>query len=86
MPQAQVRISETEGLQEALKLGLGICQVPDLLVQDELRSGELVEVLPSCRPEVMPINVIYPSGRLVPARVRVAIEALDALRRRAATW
>jgi hypothetical protein len=49
----------------------------------ELARGELVELLHSCRPEAMPINLVYPSGRLVPARVRVAIEALTALRRRA---
>ena len=81
-PQPYVRVNETEGLLEALKMGLGLCQVPDLLVADELARGELVEILPSCRPEPMPISIVYPSGRLLPARVRVAIEALDALRRR----
>lgn len=81
-PQPFVRVNETEGLLEALKLGLGLCQVPDLLVADELARGEIVEVLPSCRPEPMPISIVYPSGRLLPARVRVAIKALDALRRR----
>jgi DNA-binding transcriptional LysR family regulator len=82
-PQPHVRVNETEGLVDALKLGLGVCQVPDLLVQDELARGELQELLPSCRPEPMPINVVYPSARLVPARVRVAIAALEALRQRA---
>ncbi len=81
-PTPGVRISETEALVDALKLGLGLCQVPDLLVADELAGGELVEVLPSCRPEPMPISIVYPSGRLLPARVRVAIEALEALRLR----
>ena len=81
-PQPVVRVNETEGLLEALKLDLGLCQVPDLLVATELLRGELVEVLPSCRPEPMPISIVYPSGRLLPARVRVAIEALDALRHR----
>lgn len=81
-PQPFVRVNETEGLLEALKLGLGLCQVPDLLVADELARGEIVEVLPSCRPEPMPVSIVYPSGRLLPARVRVAIKALDALRRR----
>ena len=75
-------IDDSEGLVDALKLGLGLCQVPDLLVDDELARGELVELLPSCRPEPMPINVVYPSGRLLPARVRVAIDALEALRQR----
>lgn len=81
-PQAHVQVNETEGLLAALKLGLGICQVPDLLVSDELSRGELVELLPSCRPEPMPISIVYPSARLLPARVRVAIEALTALRQR----
>lgn len=81
-PQAAVRINETEALITALRLNLGICQVPDLLIRDELASGQLVELLPSCRPEPMPINLVYASGRLMPARVRVAIAALEALRQR----
>jgi len=83
-PTSHVRVNETEGLVEALRLGMGLCQLPDLLVADELARGELVEVLPSCRPESMPISLVYPSGRLLPARVRVAIEALEALRQRGA--
>ena len=81
-PQPHVRIGETETLVAALKLGMGLCQLPDLLVEDELVRGELREVLPSCRPQPMPIHLVYPSGRLVPARVRVALEALEALRGR----
>jgi LysR family transcriptional regulator, regulator for bpeEF and oprC len=82
-PSPQVRIGETEALVQAAKLGLGICQLPDMLVEDELARGELVELLPSCRPESLPIHLVYPSGRLMPSRVRVAIEALSALRQRA---
>jgi LysR family transcriptional regulator, regulator for bpeEF and oprC len=80
-----MRVDDGEGLVEALKLGMGVCQLPDMMVQGELERGELVELLPSCRPEPMPIHIVYPSGRLVPERVRVAIEALDALRHRQAT-
>jgi LysR family transcriptional regulator, regulator for bpeEF and oprC len=84
MPQASMVISDTESLVDALKLAVGLCQLPDHLVENELSSGVLVEVLPSFRPEPMPINLVFPSGRLVPARVRVALEALDALRNRLA--
>lgn len=84
LPTPGVRVNETEGLLEAVKLGLGLCQLPDLLAQEALARGELVELLPSCRPEAMPISLVYPSGRLVPSRVRAAIEALSALRRRPA--
>jgi LysR family transcriptional regulator for bpeEF and oprC len=82
-PSARVRVNDGEGLIEAVKLGLGVTQVPDNMVAEELASGELVEVLASCRPEAEPISVVHPSGRLVPTRVRVAIEALESLRQRA---
>ena len=82
-PQPRVRISETETLLDALRLGLGICQVPDNLVQDDLTRGTLVELLPGTRPEFIPIHLVYPPGRMVPARVRLALEALENLRGRA---
>lgn len=81
-PRPKVRISETNGLLEALLLGLGICQVPDYLVADAIADGRLVELLPSFRPLPLPINIVHPSGRLLPARVRAAIEALETLRQR----
>ncbi|HEX2543072.1 MAG TPA: LysR substrate-binding domain-containing protein [Caldimonas sp.] len=81
-PRAQVRVSETEGLLEALRLGTGLGQLPDMVVAKDLASGALREVLPSCRPEPMPIHVVHPAGRLLPARVRVALEALEGLRKR----
>lgn len=83
-PSPQVRVNETEGLLQAVKLGLGVCQIPDNLVAGELARGELVELLPSCRPETLPIHLVYPSGRLMPSRVRVAIDTLGELRRRGA--
>jgi len=81
-PRARLRVDDGEGLVEALKLDLGLCQLPDMMVQAELQRGELIELLPSCRPEPMPIHVVYPSGRLLPERVRVALDALDTLRQR----
>ncbi len=81
-PRPHLRIGQTEGLADAALLGCGLVQLPDYVVQDELASGALVELLPSCRPEPMPIHVVVPAGRLVPARVRVAVEALEALRGR----
>jgi LysR family transcriptional regulator, regulator for bpeEF and oprC len=82
-PAAQVRVNDGEGMIEATQLGLGLCQLPDYMVANELARGTLVELLPSCRPEPVPISVVYPSGRLLPARVRVALESLESLRSRA---
>ena len=82
-PAHTLLISDTESLGAAARLGLGLCQLPDNIVQDELASGALVEVLPACRPPAMPISAVVPSGRLVPPRVRVLLDALDGLRDRA---
>jgi DNA-binding transcriptional LysR family regulator len=79
-PPSRVRVNDGEGLVEAVRLGLGLGQVPDYFVRDELARGELVEVLPQCRPAPMPISIVYPGARLVPQRVRALIEELDALR------
>lgn len=82
-PAHAVQIDDTEGLAAAARLGLGLGQLPDNVVQEELARGELVEVLPRLRPAPMPISAVVPSGRLVPPRVRVVLDALEALRGRA---
>jgi LysR family transcriptional regulator, regulator for bpeEF and oprC len=81
-PRARVRVNDGEGMIAAARLGLGLAQLPDHLVAGALARGELVEVLPSCRPDSVPINAVYPSGRMVPARVRVLLEALREIARR----
>jgi len=81
-PMHTVQISDTEALGTAARLGMGVCQLPDYIVYDELARGELVELLPSCQPAPMPISAVVPSGRLVPPRVRVLLDALEVLRNR----
>ena len=82
-PPHVAQVSDTEALGSAALLGLGVCQLPDYVVQDELARGKLVEVLPAHRPPPMPLSAVMPSGRLVPPRVRVVLDALEALRARA---
>jgi DNA-binding transcriptional LysR family regulator len=81
-PTTSVQVSDTEALGTAARLGLGLCQLPDYIVHDELARGELVELLPAHQPPPMPISAVVPSGRLVPPRVRVLLDALEALRDR----
>ena len=81
-PAAAARVNDGEGMVAAARLGMGLVQLPDYMVTVELQRGELVEVLPSCRPEALPISTVVPSGRLVPARVRAFLDALKPLGRR----
>ena len=65
-------------------MGLGLCEVPDIVVDSELAKGELVEVLADCRPDAVPISVVYPSGRMLPARVTSMVAALRGVHARRA--
>ncbi len=81
-PQHRVQINDSDGLVAAARLGLGLCQFPDYLVADDLAGGTLVEVLSGHRPDPLPISALVPSGRLVPPRVRLLLDRLEALRDR----
>lgn len=78
-PASRVRISDGEGLIQAVLLHQGLAQLPGYFVQDELARGTLVEVLPALRPPPLPISIVYPGARLQPQRVKVVVDALLAL-------
>jgi len=84
-PTHHIHVNDGEGVIQGARLGMGLCQVPDCMVQGHLVRGELVEVLPAHRPPPEPIHAVIPSGRLLPPRVRVLLEALDGLRTRSAS-
>lgn len=55
-----VAVNET-GLYIKLCLdGFGLMQLPEILVTDHLKAGELVEVLADMRPEPVPVSLLYP--------------------------
>lgn len=76
--ESSIRLSDGTAMAKAAMLGLGLAQVPDNMVHRELASGQLVEVLPQHRPPIMPIQAVTPSNRLIPSRVRVLLDALEA--------
>lgn len=57
--------------------GLGICRLPLNMVQDHLRSGELVEVLPGAAGDVGSLYVVYPSRRFTPRAVIAFVEMVE---------
>ncbi len=59
-----------------LVAGLGVGTVPAFLVQAELASGALVEVLPRWAPPEAGLNAVFPSGRYIPSRSRRFVEFL----------
>jgi len=61
---------------ECLKNDLGVGVLPLMLLDDGLRSGDLVHLLPNLQMPVLPLNVILPGGSAVPLRVRTFIDHL----------
>jgi len=74
-----LRFNDGEAMVEAAGLGLGITQVPDYMADDAIAGRRLVELLEPHRPAAMPIYAVMPANRLVPARVRVVLDALTEL-------
>ena len=54
----------------------GIILQPSFLVQEDLRSGALVELLPEYRSAEFGIYAVYPSRQYVSAKVRIMIDFL----------
>ena len=75
----RVLVNDGDGMVAATVQGLGLMQIPDYMVADELACGALVEVMPAWRPPPMPISAVMPSLRLMPPRVRVVLDALQQL-------
>lgn len=66
-------------LVEMAKAGLGIIHSPHFLVEKELASGELVELLPYYQCQTLDLHVIYPHRRYLAAKVKAFIRFLEEL-------
>ena len=56
--------------------GAGLLQVYRFIVEDDLRSGALVEVLQHAGGRSRPVTLLYPQNRHVPLRVRSFVDFL----------
>lgn len=79
-PRASVLFDDGEAMVAGAAAGLGVTQVPSYMADEALRAGALVEILVTSRPAPLPIQVIYPSQRNLPARTRAFVEFLVGLR------
>ncbi|EQA1622019.1 LysR family transcriptional regulator [Enterobacter asburiae] len=63
-------------LREAAMAGIGVVQLPVLMVKDQLASGELVRVLNAWEPRREVIHAVYPSRRGLLPSVRTLVDFL----------
>ena len=57
--------------------GFGLVQMPMIRFAEDLRTGAMVEVLRAYRPSPLPVSLLYPRARIVPARLRAFIDWLE---------
>jgi len=70
MPGA-LTVNNAEAYEAACLAGLGLIQVPAVGVQHFIAQSLLVEVLPHCRAEPMPVSLLYANRRNLSKRVQV---------------
>ncbi|WP_017444850.1 LysR family transcriptional regulator [Gayadomonas joobiniege] len=65
-------------LRDAAKRGLGLVQLPDYYVKEDLANGHLIEVLRQYRDESNGIWALYPKNRHLSPKVRLLVDFLAA--------
>lgn len=71
-----VTVNNADAYQAACLAGLGLIQVPALVMTELLASGRLVEVMPDYPAPPMPLNMVYANRRHLSTRVRVVMDWL----------
>ncbi|WP_040976354.1 LysR family transcriptional regulator [Necropsobacter massiliensis] len=66
-------------LAELAKTGLGIINSPRFFIEDELKRGELVEVLSDYRQQQLDLHIVYPHRRHLTAKVKAFIDFIGGL-------
>lgn len=74
----RARFSDLQAVADAAIAGAGIGWLPNWLLARYARSGQLEAVLADHRAEPMPIHVVWPRARHMPAKTRCAVDALVA--------
>ncbi len=70
-------LQDFEAVLMAVKAGRGLSQLPTWLVQEELRCGALEIVLDGLSGGELPINLLWPSTRTLPAKTRVIVDGVS---------
>ena len=74
--EGQLQIDNGEAQKAAALAGAGMVYLPVDLAREDLAAGRLVQVLPDWGTLSLPINIVYPSRRLVPRRVTALMDAI----------
>ena len=72
----RILVNDSAAMMGMVRAGAGLAIIPRVGVEEDLRSGTLVEVFPDRRARIVDVYVLYPSRERVPVRVRLLVEGL----------
>jgi DNA-binding transcriptional LysR family regulator len=75
-PAGQLRVNNGEAVMPALVAGLGIADLPEFIVGDAIRAGEVEVILKGWKQPEGAVHLVTPPGGPHPARVEVLAEFL----------
>lgn len=67
-------MNTSTGLHQAARTGMGIVMLPDALVEQDLRDGKLVTVIPDYQPPSRPLHLLYAPDRYRLPKLRRFVE------------
>ncbi len=56
--------------------GLGVTMISSWTVEEDIRQGRLVQLLPDWQPAPLPVHLVYPWARYYPARLRAFLQLM----------
>jgi len=78
VPAGSLTFNDGTALHAAVLSGIGLAQIHDYIVEDDLAAGRLVSVLDDVAPAPDPIAILYPQSRHLSPRVRAFVTFLAA--------
>jgi DNA-binding transcriptional LysR family regulator len=69
-------VCDFEMMLAAVKAGRGLAQLPLWMVREDLRRGRLKTVLDGLSGGEMPVSIVWPRTSMLPAKIRVVIDAI----------
>ena len=75
-PQGRLRANNSDVMLYSLRSGHGIAVVPDFIIENDLASGAVVEILEGWKSPPVALHLVTPPGKIRPQRVTALIEFL----------
>ncbi|WP_439860600.1 LysR family transcriptional regulator [Pseudomonas sp. MBLB4136] len=85
-PRGRLRLTSLDATIAAAVAGLGVAHVPEPLVQDAILSGQLHPFLTEHAVEALPLMLVYPGSRYLPAKVRAFVEFFERAYPKEGAW